>query len=773
MLLPNDILIYETSDGPTVWASQRLIIERCEVSEATLKDTARVRYKQSLPASWQKKAERDEFFLDHKPGKSWRWGRKNGQYYYDVDTIPNRKPSCYRDRLPSKDELIAQVDANRLRGSRERDARYATLLIQTADEFYNQEDVRWLHVVSGMGLDIATCRDYGKALGWCRFVNLIVKTGDFETFGANSQKAFYQVCAEVIGRQNLANLQINTGASLRLKLYGFPSDVDEQRKWIISGKYGNDNRKIVGKYPIINKITGEIYNLDIHQAIMFNAYMNVGDPRKEYKETLYDEIYVPLMNEFGEDPIALRTFNRHLANFASRMKTDLHRHGVDYYKKQLLTYIPGEDLTYAHSLFCGDGSGLIGYRYWKRVYNKEKKRWEEKLNVMNVYAMLVSDVASGYIAGYAFSPEGTHVETPEMVRGAVRMAVADGGNQTMFEFVSDNYSSFTKGGQKEFLQGVFNVVRTIEVNNSQGNPAETQFRLFKNSTLRRAKNFIRSSHNAVSIEGYANVEDMKAADYPAYSEAIAQVIEAINTWNNTPRGNEKTPAEMFQEKHPDCQPLTPIQVRNVFGHQTRVEVTRMRGFVKVEHAGVDHIFTIPDYHDSGIQKIAQATGYGYDAHVYVTWDANGADLYSSDGKYILTCMPTIKAGKSHAERTPEQLEAQRDLRHRKEAQLEAAQAFAEESLDALSTLASGNGYLADVRFNGGKEAINEMCEQDLSNRLTKAQREAKTKYQRGLVKQEAKERRAAERADREYEQGIRARALARKRAEIDISKYKQ
>ena len=108
MLLPNDILIRETTDGTTVWVSQRLVMERCEIDSEVLRN-GRVRYKQSLPASWQAVAAQEEFFLGAKPGKSWRWGRKGGQYYYDIDTIPNRKPACYRDRLPTKEELLAEV----------------------------------------------------------------------------------------------------------------------------------------------------------------------------------------------------------------------------------------------------------------------------------------------------------------------------------------------------------------------------------------------------------------------------------------------------------------------------------------------------------------------------------------------------------------------------------------------------------------------------------------------------------------------------------------
>lgn len=767
MINPNDILIRETSNGHTVWVSQRLVVVACGINEEHLRTVCRDRYKQSLPVSWRSVTEQPDFFLGLKPGKSWRWGRKYGQFYYDVDTIPNRAPVYYRDCLPTKEELIALVDENRMRNSRDRELQIQAKIKDTAAQFITEEDARWIQVVSGISVSVATARDYARALGWCRFITMIARADSYTAFGIATKGEFYNTCAEILEKFRIANLRVSTGPSLRKKLISFPDDVADQRRWIISEKYGNDNRKIVGKkYQIVDVTTGELKQFDLHQAVMYSAYMNIGDPRKEYKETLYNEVYVPMMEEFGVDPVALRTFNSHLTRFSERLKLDLHRHGLDYYKKHMLTYIPAERLSYAHSLFCGDGSGLVGYRYWKKSVKDKKPQYE--LRIMNLYAVLVSDVATGYIAGYAFSPEGTHMETDEMVQNAVRMAVSEGGNQTMFEFVSDNFGAFTKGGQKEFLRSVFNVVRTIEPGNSQGNPAEMQFRLFKNSTLRSMRNFIRSSHNVSSIEGQANIEDMRKEDYPEYSEAIRQVEEAIYRWNNTPRGNDKTPAEMFHgNKHPECKPIPAIQMRTIMGHHTRVEVTRMRGFVNVSHGGTDYQFTIPDFHGTGARKISAATGNGYDAQVYVTFDENGADLYSSDGKYILTCEPTVGAGKAYIERTAEQLEARRELSKRKDSQLEHAEAFGAEVTDAMSVLVSGNGYAADVHFGGGKDSTNAVYEDEVNTKISQAE------AAKNLIKRQAKERRAIEREKAKEVKALEEAALIYKRNRIsDISKYK-
>ena len=102
MILPNDILIRATSDGQTVWVSQRMVCEACGVDDEFLRMTAR-KALQILPSpSWQKVADQAEFFLGKRKAKAWRWGRKGGQYYYDYDHIPNRKPTYYRDHAPRK-----------------------------------------------------------------------------------------------------------------------------------------------------------------------------------------------------------------------------------------------------------------------------------------------------------------------------------------------------------------------------------------------------------------------------------------------------------------------------------------------------------------------------------------------------------------------------------------------------------------------------------------------------------------------------------------------
>ena len=730
MILPNDILLRATSEGTTLWVSQRLVVEYCGVADEYMW-LSRSRYKQTLPASWQKVAGNAEFWLGDS-GRSWRWGRRGGQYYYDYDRIPDRAPARYRSALPSREELEAFVEEHNLSQSRERRTALKAALAQAAAEQEDNADARWIQTQSGFQIDLAVCRDYARALAWCRFITRVVRDGRTADYGVPTVGAFYDACASVLSQLRLSNLRVTTAASLRKKLAGFPAEAEEQRRWIISRKIGNNNRQIVGKYPVVDHITGEIYRFDVHEAVMFAAYMNTEGPQKEHLKTLYEEVYVPLMNDFQQIPAAYRTFCNHLTRFSSRLLLDMERHGWEYYRKHYLTYTPAKKPTYAHSLFCGDGSGLVAYRY-NHIGRRDDGREFSEIRIMHVYAILISDVYSGYIAGYGIAPEGSHKETFDMMRDAVRMAVESGGRQTMFEFVSDNHGAFSSGPSREFLHKVFNRVRRIEPGNSQANPAETQFRLFK-GTLRRLSNFVRTSHDA-GIENRANVENVDKYEYPTYTEAVAQLVREIDRWNHKKRGNGRTPAEMFAEKHPDCRPFDAAALRQINGVETTVSVERLRGIVKPGGRNGSVEYEIPNYTGEGVAAISRATGNGYDSRVRVVYDASGADLYSLEGRFIMTCPPVVKAALSHAEATGDTMAARRHHRERKDAQLEAVRQCRDQ-VERIADYLAGNGYSEAVQLGAKKEDINGEYEAYIN--VSIAEKKAAERKRRSLERQEAR-----------------------------------
>lgn len=138
-----------------------------------LKKAGRPRYKSSLSPSWQKVADQSEFFLGKKEGKAWRWGRKGGQYYYDYDHIPNRKPTCYRDMLPSKEELIGAVEGQNLRGSRERQAEQRRMIREQVQLLIDNTDIAYYEEYKVGDLAVYTqdkARQMAVSVAWCRFL---------------------------------------------------------------------------------------------------------------------------------------------------------------------------------------------------------------------------------------------------------------------------------------------------------------------------------------------------------------------------------------------------------------------------------------------------------------------------------------------------------------------------------------------------------------------------------------------------------------------------
>lgn len=106
--------------------------------------------------------------------------------------------------------------------------------------------------------------------------------------------------------------------------------------------------------------------------------------------------------------------------YNTKRMTYRERHGWKAFSSTFLSYIPSEKLRYGNSLWCADGSGTLAYSYLDK---------EGKLRSMRLYIMMVSDVATGKIVGWAPASVGQHKETPEMVREAVLMGLRDCGKR--------------------------------------------------------------------------------------------------------------------------------------------------------------------------------------------------------------------------------------------------------------------------------------------------------------------------------------------------------
>lgn len=693
-LQQGDILLRKTSEGETLWLSERLVTEVCELNEPYLKIT-RHRYKSSVLPCFQ-----DSAILPD-TGKGWRWARLNNRFYYAYANIPNRMPQCYRSKFgteASLKEALKEQEGNFKLSLKEAAKR---TIAKAVNAYETASDTLYYQFKASVLFPPQKARELAKAKAWCSYIRNQMATEGYKSLGLSLQQDFLLLCTEILQEQRLEGLKVSNAVYLRNKIIGFPSSETEQLEYLVNGRYGNDNACIVGKTELVDEETGQLFRFDAHQALMYYGYMNPGGSAKESRRQIYVDFYKPGIEELGYGPVAYRTFCKHLDGFDKDMLQNKERHGVDYHKKSTLAYIPTKPLQYAHSLFAGDGSGTVSYQYYDG----------KKLKTKKLYVMLISDVASRKIVGWSVAPKGQSSEDYGMLENAVKMAVNNCGRQTMFEFVSDNHPAFTSEESIELLNLVFNKVRTIEPGNSQANPAETAFRLFK-QTLKKLYNFHASSWN-VGTEGQSNPDYFDIKSLPTYEDAVLQFRDLVKAWNESPLRDGVSPQKRFENKNPKCRHIDPRVLRKIYGNKTKIDLSYMRGFVRVSKTQgyeyrEDYLFEIPDLEAGGAELLSRMTGHKSTVDVQVCWDENMADLYNMEGTYIMSCMPAELSSGSHAEATSESMKALGHHLRRKERITEAADAFREEIKEVYAELP----YLHQMKAGGNKESYNNAMEEE-------------------------------------------------------------
>lgn len=708
-----DIVIKTFQQTSTMWVSERFICNMIgDGMNEYLRTKGRSNYKLSVSPCHRSK----DILPD--TGKAWRYARINGQFYYDFDRIPDRKDTRYRSRLGNRDELLQAMDE--LIATEQR---YSEQCAIRSVEDYVKARIRNTDILRFRYYEINGVCKYNKdkakelaeAIAWARSIKELVANGGYKDFGYRTKEDFYKACAQILHKKKLEGFAVTTGGSLRKKLVYFPEDEMEQYDFFVSGRYGNDNARKIGKCKLVDEETGEIKRFDIHEALILKLWMNFGSPAKESKIDLWDR-YEQDIAYLGEKALSYSTFCHYTNMYNTRLKTYRERHGWKAFASTFLSYIPTENLRYGNSLWCADGSGTLAYSYLDRT---------GKLRSMRLYIIMVTDVATGKIVGWAPASIGQHKETPEMVRKAVLMGLRSCGKREIMEFVSDNHGAFTGTESVEFLTQVCRKVRTIEPGNSQANYAETQFRLFK-KTIRSEFNWLGSSWDSKDIENTANEDYLNAESFPSYAEVIEQVSRKIEEWNNRVMQCGETRSELYAESlHPEAQEIDPRVWRHVAGNYTEQEITRQRGNIVISKAGQKYMFEIPDVASVG-DVIRDYLGYAATVRCQMYWDAEECDLYTMDDRFMFTCFAARKASKSEAEETEQNV---RNLGHhvwRKAAQVEAVEQYEKDAYEVAQWVDEQLPYGVTSKLLGGKrskEITNELKERVLAEKAKQNRKE--------------------------------------------------
>lgn len=739
MILPNDILIRATSDGQTVWVSQRMVCEVCGISESYMWKVCTL-YKQALPPSWQKVADQSEFFLGKKEGKAWRWGRKGGQYYYDIDHIPNRRPTLYREKLPAKEKLIALVEDEGLSSSRTRRNLIVDVLGEKVKSYERVDDFLYFSTFTIGDKDIfdtTRARDLQQAAAWCRFLKDAPALIENGSLGFRTLTGLYKVCAGRIEKLKLTGFRITSPESLRKKIAALP-DGEAMLAALVSGKYCNDNRRILGKSEIVDYATGEVMKYDAHQATIMTYWLNPGRSQKDSKQTLYN-LYAYDMECLNIEPVKLSTFTHYINKWSNQYLSAGERHGKAYAKNAFRPYVPSQPLEYANSLWVSDGSGVVPYRY-----QDQHGKWR----MMKMYTMLITDVGSRYMVGYSVSRKGQHVEDFRMLRDAMRMALLDNGKTEVMDFLSDNHGAYTGAESQVYLSLTCAQHRTIAPHDSQANPAECIFRLFKRH-FKSYFNLPETSWNAKSLESMANPDYYDIMALPTFSEAQVLLDNAIREWNTTNLKCGMTPERWFREfKNPATGQYDARRYRMVTGEVSKCDISYSRSILEVERQGIKYKYDIPS-DAATVALIAKHMGYSPQLEVTAYWDAEGADLYTPGGVYMFTCAPAPLASKTYAEATPEGVRALGHHLQKGELYDDMTEMFVEDVTRAKAMLSPNYGF--NIQDSGTKEDYNDLRERIQAAEYNKTQAREQTRQQRASKRRQNKEQQETEDAFLNYQ----------------------
>ena len=309
---------------PTVWVSERLICDTLgEGMNDYLRTKGRSNYKSSVSPCHRTK--------DILPatGKSWRYARIDGRFYYDYDYIPDRKDTRYRSRLGDKETLM--LEADKLRST---EARIAEQCSRRSIEEYVKERVSNTDLLRFRYYEVnGTCKynkdkagELAEAIAWARCVKRLVADGGYKEFGYRTKEEFYKACALILHKKRLEGFTVTTGESLRKKLHYFPADESEQYDFLVSGRYGNDNARKIGKCKLVDEETGEIKRFDLHEALILKLWMNFGGSAKESKIALWEK-YERDIDYLGEKPLSYSTFCHYTNMYNTKRMTYRERHG--------------------------------------------------------------------------------------------------------------------------------------------------------------------------------------------------------------------------------------------------------------------------------------------------------------------------------------------------------------------------------------------------------------------------------------------------------------
>ncbi len=552
-LTTHDLIPRRERDGrTTLWLSEKLLIEELGVTKLYIDQKARPSYIASVSP-----AKRSKDILPI-TGKSWRYAKMKGGFYYDYDHLPAQR----RELLPGKEELLrlhkqGQIDQET----------YHNYLKSEVERVLRTEYNQYLHLYRGYNDRLANTLAQGCAV-------VVWASDTLSSGGTESATAFFNELANVL---DLVGCEYLPKHWRRLK-----EKVDLYNKGVALNEVIKVKRE--GNQNAVRFDDPEITAWMLQMRAMPQNYTGAFIIRK-----------IRTMCALAEKKAPSKSwFEQRLASQETKFLTTS-RYGSGKLADRWKGYVPIENALHSGDCWMMDGTraNMIAFR------NEQGK--EEFL-----YWLACYDVHSGDIIG-------VHFDTKEDRWGyvnALKMAVAHAG-YLPYELVLDRFPGHNTEEIGLLIKRLESrgVTVTITSKSTGKSKLERTFETIQSVFMAESDWYygegVQSSRQAAHrAPEYLKSQTKKRSDKGwSFNEAWEEMMRIVNLYRTTKLSEyssrfatvEQSPAELHKASDkPNARPCEVWDTLELFGTEKTVHI-RNGGLIHTTIQRVEYVYRVEDY----------------------------------------------------------------------------------------------------------------------------------------------------------------------------------
>lgn len=600
-----DIITRNSGDIPTVWLSQRLVMDVTEISEKHLRTVCRDRYKNSV----QKCYHHHNILPD--TGKGWRWAKMDAGFYYDLSRIPNRAPQFYREMFGDATELVKNYN-DYLNGAQSSDfenlfKRHLKQVYRSYLEFYNDANEIQRPALA-------------KACGVIDFI--LEYKDDYQ----GTKNKIYKDLEPILKK---LDLQYIPHHPLRLK-----EKIDEL--------FETESLAI----PDVIKLprTGNTNSMVYDDPELKTWVMQIRQMPQNYSNDYIIRKIVEMCELTGKKTPSRRWFGQNIFELPATKFLTSKRFGSSRKSHIFKSYIPRQNALYAGDCWEMDATrvNITSHVHETTIINKEGKEVKVKEDKF-LMVVAIRDVHSGDVLGYSFD----HSENRRVYENAMAMAVQKTG-YLPYEIVTDRFPGHDTPEIEELFARMEALGVHIEISHDANRKSgvERFFRTLQQITMPDSDYFYGDGIMSRSLSAFRSPEyiaqikkESKKAGFDMYKavEESTYIIESFRStlyskYSRKHSKLHKSPRQLHEESEkPHVIQLSEAAISMLFGRKKEIQI-RNNGQIVTKILGVEmNYFISPAYYDIIKNYHAKRVVLSYDIEnldVVFLWEKNGQLLKS-------------------------------------------------------------------------------------------------------------------------------------------------